>query len=67
MDNDNLATAMEAQIQISIALIGMVGKPSIDPIVLAKRWGSTPEKAQETIQATTEKGIRTMLHSLLSR
>ena len=36
MDNDNLATALEAQIQISMVLIGMVRKPSIDPIVLVK-------------------------------
>ena len=49
MDNDNLATALEAQIQISIVLIGMVRKPSIDLIVLAKRWGITPEKAQKTM------------------
>ena len=49
MDNDNLATALEAQIQISIVLIGTVRKPSIDPIVLVKRWGITPEKAQKTI------------------
>ena len=35
--NDNLASALEVQIQISIALIGTVQKPSIDPIVLAKR------------------------------
>ena len=37
MDNDNLATVQEAQIQISIALIDTVRKLSIDPIVLAKR------------------------------
>ena len=55
MDNDNLATSLEAQIQITIALIGMVRKPSIDPIVLAKIWGITPEKAQKTIQATTQR------------
>ena len=36
MDNDNLATPLEAQIHISIALRGMVRKPSIDPVVLAK-------------------------------
>ena len=29
MDNDNLVTALSAQIQISIALIGMVRKPSV--------------------------------------
>ena len=67
MDNDNHATTLEAQIQISIVLIGTSRKPSIDPIVLAKRWGIAPEKAQKTIQATTQRGIRTMLHPSLSR
>ena len=67
MDNDSLATALESQIQISIGLIGMVRKPSIEPIVLAKRWGITPEKDQKTIQAMTQKGIRTIFHSSLSR
>ena len=33
LDNNNLATALEAHIQISIVLIGKVRKPSIDPIV----------------------------------
>ena len=45
LDNDNLATALESQIQLSIVLIDLVRKPSIKPIVLAKRWGITPEKA----------------------
>ena len=36
MDNDDLATALSAQIQISITLIGMVKKPPVEPIVLAK-------------------------------
>ena len=67
MDNDNLETAISAQIQISTGLTGIVSKPSVEPIVLAKRWGITPEKAQNTIQATTQRGIRTMLHTLLSR
>ena len=64
VDNDNLATTIEYQIQISIVLIGMVRKPSIDPIVLAKQWGITPRKAKKTIQA---KGIRNMLHPMLAR
>ena len=67
MDNVNLATALEAQIQISTVLIGMSRKPSIDPIVLAKRWDIAPEEAQNTIQATTQRGIRTMLHPSVSR
>ena len=67
MNNDNLVSALESQVQISIALIDMVRKPSLEPIVFAKRWGITPEKAQKTIQATTLRGIKTMLHLLLSR
>ena len=36
MDNENLATALESQIMISIALIGTVRKPSIEPMCLAE-------------------------------
>ena len=67
MDNNNVVTALESQIQISAVLTGMVRKQSVEPIVLAKRWGITPEKAQKTIQATTQRGIRTMLYTSLSR
>ena len=69
MDNCNLVTELEShiQIQISIALIGTVRKPSVELIVLAKRWGATSEKAQKTIQAIMQKGIRAMLPPLLSR
>ena len=35
MGDDNVATALSAQIQISIALIGSVEKPSVERIVLA--------------------------------
>ena len=66
VDNDNLATELEAQIQNSIALIGTIRKPSIDLIVFAKRWGFIPVKAQKNIQVTTQRGIMTMLHTLLS-
>ena len=53
IDNDNLTTALSAQIQVSTALIGMVRKPSVEPIVLGKQWGITPENAKKTIQAIT--------------
>ena len=58
MDNDNFVTASTSQIQISIELIGMVRKPSIEPTVLSNKWGITPENAQKTIHATTQKWIR---------
>ena len=41
MDNDNLVTALSAQIQISIALICMTREPSVETIVLAKQLGIT--------------------------
>ena len=34
MDNDNLATTVSAQIQVSIVLIGIVRKLSLEPIIL---------------------------------
>ena len=48
INDNNVATALSAQTQIIIALIGMFKKPSVQPIVLAKRWGITPEKTQKT-------------------
>ena len=62
MDNDNLVTALSGQIQISIAPIGMVRIPFVEPIVLARRLGITPGKAKKTIQATMKRAIRTMIH-----
>ena len=63
MDNNNLVTALLAQIQTSIGLIGMVKKLATDKI-LAKRWSFTPEK---TITATMQREIRTKLHPLFLR
>ena len=57
MDNDNLVTALEAQIQISIALIGTVRKPSIDSLVLAKRWGITTEKPKSLSNLQLREGL----------
>ena len=67
INNDNLATALSAQIQISTALMDIVRKPSVELIALAKRSGITPEKAPKTIQATMQRGIRNILHPSLLR
>ena len=66
MVNDNLLTSLSAQIQINISLIGTVRKLSIESMVLAQQLSITPEKAQKTIQATTQRGIQTNLCPLLS-
>ena len=56
IDNDNLATELSAQIQISMP-IDMVKKLAVEPKVLAKRWGITYKEAQKTIQAKTKRKI----------
>ena len=38
MDDDNLATAFLAQIQINIVMIGTIRKPSVELIVLTKQY-----------------------------
>ena len=43
MDDDKLETALSAQIQVKVALIGMVRKPSVEHIVLAKQCEITPD------------------------
>ena len=35
--------------------------------ILAKRWGISQQQAQRTLQSTTQRGIRTVLHPTLSR
>ena len=67
MDNNNLATSLLAHIQVSIALIGTVKEPSVEPIILAKWWGNAPDKAQKNIQATIQREIWTMFHPSVTR
>ena len=66
MDDDNLATALSALIQVSIMLSSMSRELPVEPIVLAKWWGITLQKGQKTIQTITQNRILTMLHPLLS-
>ena len=56
MDNDNLVTALEAQIQINVVLIGTVGKASIDLILYAKRWGITLKKPRRLFTPQLREG-----------
>ena len=57
VDSDNFVTALEAQIQISIALIGMDKKPSIDPIVLVKRRCITLRKPRKLSKLQLREGL----------
>ena len=57
LDNDNLATALESQIQISLVLMGKVRKTYIDSIVFVKQWGIATEKAQKLSKPQCREGF----------
>ena len=42
------------------------GEP-VDAQALVRQWGITPERAKQTIRATTQRGIRDVRHPTLSR
>ena len=67
MNDENLATTLSTQIHISIALIGMTRRISEEPIILVKTCDIPPEKAQKTVKAITQRGIRTLLYPSLLR
>ena len=52
MNDDNHVTELSAQILVNVMLIGMIRKPSVEPIVMAKQWGIISEKAQKTVQVS---------------
>ena len=44
-----------------------VRKPGIQATQLAKNWGIGLETATQTVEATTQRGLHTILHNTLSR
>ena len=44
-----------------------IRKPCIQAAKLAKNWGIGLETATRTVEATTQRGLRTVLHNTLSR
>ena len=57
MDNDDLVTAMSAQIQIRVVLIGMVRKPSLEPKVLSKRRSLSLRKLRRLYRPQCREGL----------
>lgn len=41
--------------------------PQIEYITLSKNWGISSAEAKHTVKRTTQRGVRTVLHPLLSR
>ena len=57
MDYDNLATILSAQVKISIALIGMVRKPSVEHIGLAMSWDIPLRKPRRLYKPQLREGF----------
>eukprot|EP00804_Cyclotella_cryptica_P009101 CCRYP_003177-RA/>CCRYP_003177-RA protein AED:0.23 eAED:0.23 QI:0/0/0/1/1/1/2/0/629 len=71
-DDENFGLLLESNscVSSSISKFGVAKSKSsqrIDYMTLSKKWGISPEKAKHTIQRTTQRGIRTVLHPSLSR
>ena len=50
-----------------ISAMSVTGRSTIDPDILAQRWGISAKTAEQTIKKTTQRGIRTVLNPALSR
>ena len=79
-DDDRLGVALGATVQVSLARTCLTteaydvcgihtGKRSgaVDHVTLANRWQISLEKARNTVERTTQRGVRTVLHPTLSR
>jgi len=53
--------------EMELAAMSTARAPRLTPEILAKRFGIGLEKAQKTIEQTTQRGFRTVLHPSLSR
>ena len=62
----SFATAMEDSITIASIKV-TERKTGIDPVTLARNCGIGLETAKRTVNTTTQRGIRTVLHPTLSR
>ena len=70
MDNDNYTTVLENLIltsSLQVAQINMEKLSGLDHVVLAKKWGISPENALNMICHTTKHGDHMVLHPSYSR
>ncbi len=72
-DNDNFHVVLNSQVHISSVETSSNGhfmtqqKRPIDHMTLASRWMIAPEKALQTVNVTTQRGVRTCVNPTLSR
>ena len=65
----SLGNALESNVN-AISMVGVANSKAskmIDHMSLSRKWGISPAAAKRTVQRTTQRGIRTVLHPSLSR
>ena len=70
MDDDNFTTVLDSYVTTSplqAAKVSAMKVSRLDHLVLAKRWGISPQKTLNTIRQTTQHGVCTVLHPSVSR
>ena len=69
LDDKTLLQSLKTHVNASVtgSLKTMERHPGVQPDILARRWGTGLGTAKNTIQATTQRGTRTVLHPSLSR
>ena len=71
MSSDNFGVVLESYVVVSsVESAKLVGKakPGVDHLTLAKRWCIPPDRAKQTVHATTQRGVRVLQgHSLQTR
>ena len=61
-----LVDADSHEFQVITSITSSIRKPNIEATQLAKTWGIGLETAKHIIKATTQRGLRTILHNTLS-
>ena len=66
--DDDLAEALQSNRVISgVGVSTTEAKRKLDPATLAAKWDIGLDKVARTIEKTTQRGMRTVLHPLLSQ
>ena len=55
------------EFQVISLITSSIRKPNIEATQLAKTWGFGLETAKCSVEATTQRGLRTILHNTLSQ
>ena len=69
--DDNLGTALVNAVRIKVSYVSAVSTGTrqypVTPELLAKRWNIGIDAATRTVECTTQRSVRTILHPTLSR